>query len=283
MKNPFHILIFIIGFAGWISFVTGCTNTTPTVVHPPAVIVPDSQFCKAIAPLDQPPSAVGMKGKYWANGQTLRVKMIGGTPAQQQFLVDAFNEWTKWANLTVTYITSGTADIRVSFVRGGGSWSYIGTDAKLVSSSYSTMNIGWDGIDVCLHEIGHAIGLAHEQQSPNSTICWNKERVYADLGGAPNNWTREMVESNVFFKLKSTDADATAFDGLSIMEYSIPDAWTCDGKGIPGGKALTATDKAFIGAIYKKTAPPPPPGKTLTAAQVTRLNALLDECKNMLK
>ena len=45
-----------------------------------------------------------------------------------------------------------------------------------------------------LHEFGHVLGMQHEHGNPESTIKWNKQAVYDDMGGPPNNWPRKQVE-----------------------------------------------------------------------------------------
>lgn len=272
--------------AVWAGNLWQCTNVEPAkppVVQDAPLSVPDSQFCATIAPRPAPTLAVGVKGKYWQNGQTIRIKFIGGTTAQRKFVKDAFSEWANIVNLNFTYPTSGKYECRVSFATGDGSWSYIGLDNATIPASYSTMNIGWSGLDVCLHEIGHFLGMAHEQANPISGICWNEANVIRDLSGAPNNWTVDMIRHNVFDKANPNEVDATPFDGVSIMQYSVPNSWTCNGVGIPGGTALSATDKAFASGIYPKPGLPPVTGKALTAEQVARLNAISDEIKAMVK
>ena len=240
---------------------------TPKPKEPPIEVaqpvIPDSMFCHTIAGISTTERAVGMRGKFWTNGQEIKIGLIGGTSAQRKYLTDGVFEWAKSVNLKFTYPASGPYDLRVSFATGSGSWSYIGTDCKSIPQTKATTNIGWAGLDVVLHELGHALGMAHEQSSPNSTICWNKETVYAALGGPPNYWSREMVDWNVFRKMTQVEAEATVFDPTSIMQYSIPGAWVCDGKGIAGGKIISALDALFMSQKYPKPVQPPPTGTTV--------------------
>lgn len=245
--------------------------------------VPDGHFCATIAReqfqgVGAQDRAVVLKKNLWPNGSTLRVKLVGGTAAQRAYLTNAFLEWQKHANLKVSYVTTGTSDIRVSFASGQGSWSYVGTDSKSVPQSQATMNIGWLGSDVCLHEIGHALGMAHEQASPNSTICWDKEAVYKALGAPPNNWTRETVDWNVFRKLTPAEADATVFDPKSIMQYSVPASWLCQpSNGIPGGTTLSDLDKAFMAEKYPFPNTPNKNGVTLKPYQKDSIKKWMEQ------
>jgi serralysin len=121
------------------------------------------------------------------------------------------------------------------------------------------MNYGWltptsseDELRrVVLHEFGHALGLIHEHQNPNRPIKWNKDAVYHDLQGPPNNWTKAQVDSNMFQKYEPKELKSTKTDPLSIMMYPIPKAWTLDGFSAGFNKELSATDKKFIKENYR--------------------------------
>lgn len=273
MKNKlFHLaLISLITLGLSAPIFPGCTEKpvpdTTTTIKPapdkPTVVaqqdsVPADQYCKTISIEGVSSRATTMRGKLWGIGQDIRVGFHGGTTAKKKYVTDGVTAWGNIVNLNFTYPQSGPYDLIISFVAGSGSWSYVGTDCKSkAQQNQVTTNIGWDGLDVVLHELGHALGMAHEQSSPNSTICWNKEKVYADLGGPPNYWSRSTVDYNVFRKLTQAEAEATTFDPSSIMQYSVPGTWTCDGKGIPGGKTISALDAAFMASKYPKTTPPP--------------------------
>ena len=252
------------------SLLFACQSPTPPRPVQPEIhalvakvdTVPNNHYCKTIAGLAKP-RAVGVKANYWQPGQTIRIKFISGSQAQKGWVIKGFDTWAEIVNLNFVYVTSGPSEIRVKFDAQDGSWSYIGTDNKSIPNNQPTMNIGWLGLDVALHEIGHALGMAHEQQSPASTICWNKPQVIKDLSGPPNNWDTATIEANVFAQMTSAQAESTLFDPNSIMEYSIPGPWTCNGVGIPGGKVLSTLDKQFIGAKYPKPNQPPPIGKTV--------------------
>jgi hypothetical protein len=262
------LLFFAFAFA-----LFSCVNTTPQQESNPEQYlqhvdakqqtrtVPDSEFCKTISIPEKTSRAVGVRGKFWTVGQTLKIGFIGGTAAQRKYATDGWTEWAKYVNLKFTYPAKGPYDIRIAFNSGDGAWSYIGLDCKTVSASQPTMNIGWSGLDVCLHEEGHALGMAHEQASPKSAICWNKPAVYAALGGPPNYWNKPTVDFNVFQTLTDAEAQATAWDANSIMQYSIPASWLCaPSTGIPGGKVLSDLDKSFMTTIYPGLAPPPVAG-----------------------
>lgn len=265
--------------------VFSCVNTAPpakpesTAMQAPvqADTVPAGHFCRTING-PETNRAVGAKGKFWTNGQTLKIGFIGGSSVSRAYATAAFTEWAKYANLNFTYPAAGPYDCRISFVANSGSWSYIGTDCKSISQSSATMNLGWLGNDVALHEIGHFLGLLHEHQNPTTPVCWNRDKVIQDLSGPPNNWSVSMIESNVLNPAPAANVITTPLDPNSIMMYSIPATWVCNGTGFSGGKVLSQVDKDFITARYpRSTPPPPPPGENIIikkADAVAVLNAL---------
>ena len=198
-----------------------------------------------------------LKYKLWEAGQTIKIKFLNGTVAQQTRIQDFAEEWTEYANLTFEYVTSGDADVKIGFKFGGDNvtWSYIGTDAKATSQGQPSMNFGGfistaasTKRDV-LMMFGHMLGLVNEHQSLGSDIPWDVPVVYEyyiDYEG----WTETEVNSFFFQPYSSVISNYTEYDPLSIMVWPIEDFLTTDGVGVPGNSVLSDMDKQFIGELY---------------------------------
>lgn len=209
--------------------------------------------------------SVFVKTTSWANGKTIKVKFLNGTAFLQGKVKQYAKIWEGYANVKFSFVTSGTADLKVGFKYNGdeGSWSYLGTDALTYApGNEQSMNFGWfdanspesDFSGTILHEFGHALGLAHEQASPNQNIQWNKPVVYAYFQGPPNNWTKADVDAQVFAKYGKNDKTIsyTAYDPASIMQYFIDESFTTDGFSVGENTVLSATDKSHIAKVYPK-------------------------------
>lgn len=152
-----------------------------------------------------------------------------GTNAQKDVVRSAF---AAWKNLGIglqfeEVAHKEDAQIRIGFMMGDGSWSYIGRDILNQGVSDRTMNFGWDisvsdqanGIGTALHEIGHTLGLHHEHQNARAGIVWDEEAVYNALGGPPNFWSRTTTYENIIKKISSFEANGSKWDPDSIMHY----------------------------------------------------------------
>lgn len=207
---------------------------------------------------DRPqPALAALTGKLWRPGRTLRVGFLDGDRSVQERVARFAHEWTRHANLTLSFESDADAEIRISFAQPG-SWSYVGTDALSVPAGRSTMNLGWLSTStdddefsrVVIHEFGHALGCIHEHQSHAAGIPWNKPAVYEFYAGPPNYWSKQQVDTNIFERYSQEITQFSRFDRKSIMLYPIPKALTLDGFEVGWNNKLSPTDKRYIAALY---------------------------------
>lgn len=210
-----------------------------------------------------------VRAKFHKVGDTITVKFLNGTEAQKAGVKKYAKEWEQHANLKLEFVDSGNADIRIGFQWNGdrGSWSYIGTDNFNIPQDRPTMNFGWLDINgrneqeysrTVIHEFGHALGCIHEHQNPSTNIPWDKPKVYAYYQGAPNYWTKEDVDNNIFRTYETSKTQFSQFDKESIMLYAIPNELTIGDWEAGYNTVLSHMDKTYIAVIYPKEDPSKP-------------------------
>ena len=203
------------------------------------------------------------KGKRWLPGQTLQISFLGGSNYQMLKVMDIASEWLHYANLYFFWNTiqggskNGRCDVRISFKRGSGSWSYVGTDALTIDDQrQATMNFGWldestaedEWERVVLHEFGHMLGAIHEHQSPATNIKWDLPLLY-QYYWETQGWSKEQVDFNIVRKYDKGISN-TEFDRGSIMLYPVEQKFTLDDFSVGWNRQLSDKDKGFIAEMY---------------------------------
>lgn len=253
MKVILSILLFFFGIAG-ISNAQSIHTCTEMPVTPLALQQVQERIPEAAA------RAVSYKpkyGLYWSNGSTIRVKLIGGSAYMQDKVRQYAKEWTRHANLDFQFITYGQADIRVSFVQNGSSWSVIGKQALQVSQNQATMNFGWlndrtpdyEFRRTILHEFGHALGLLHEHQNPSGGIPWDEEAVYTHYRQT-QGWDAQTTYANVIQKASRNATQFSTYDPRSIMHYPVSGSLTNGQYRVGMNQELSTIDRAYIREVY---------------------------------
>lgn len=202
---------------------------------------------------------VMLKSAKWPDRSVIRIRFLEGSPELQRRVRKVAEEWDQLANLTFSFDQRKPSDVRIAFQPGKGSWSYLGTMCRSIAEPDPTMNFGWltdESSDeevrrVVLHEFGHLLGLTHEHFNvKGGGIQWNRDAVFRDLSGPPNNWSREQIEQNMFQQFKNSEIFATLMDRASIMMYPIPASWTLDGMSIGFNSQLSEQDRKFVQDMY---------------------------------
>jgi len=183
------------------------------------------------------------ESKLWPNQSSISYSFLDGSEAQQATVRAALTEYARYANVKFVFIgdLDAPANIRITF-KGTEhkASSAIGTDALSLVEGQPTMHLGAIGRDSCseedysiaLHEVGHALGLAHEWTASDAKVIHEAHAEY----GASNT---ERGASN-FVK----------FDGNSIMRYFWSPRHAQEGNGVSINPKLSNSDKAWLSINY---------------------------------
>ena len=154
-----------------------------------------------------------------------------------------------------------SSDIRVSFTPRDGYWSYVGVeslqhDPSMNLQGYaSSLPSEQEFNEKVGHEMGHALGLEHEHQSPASDCKWDFDWIWDNY-----SWnSKEDMHFNLD-KLKNFISNGqhaytfSNYDPKSLMHYSFQQkAFSDDGQDVcmvnqvfvPSGQDLNAISLAY--------------------------------------
>ena len=208
-------------------------------------------------------SAIGASKFYWPNGSIITVNFFHnkGSARIQERIQHYAHMWGRCANIKFKFVPSTEpAQIRIDI--SADSSSYVtGLGIRLLNTNQNSFNMhyGWftdrttdaEFSRTVLHEFGHALGLEHEHNSPNSKIDMNK---YISYLMQTQKWSEPLARSQAAFFTAQDQTNKghqySRYDPLSIMHYWVPANCTTNGVAVGGSNKLSADDIAFIGSAY---------------------------------
>lgn len=176
------------------------------------------------------------------------------------------------ANLSFDWdVSLEESDVRISFVKSLGAFSYLGTQALEQPKNTITMNLGWtdENLDttdspvnagtgiVVLHEFGHLLGMIHEHSRADAKLVWNKPAVYKAVGAPPNSWTKQECDEQIFKQYAVSSFNGSIYDPHSAMHYIFPDSFFLNSPDLVSPTKYSDLDIVWINKKY--------PGKPLPA------------------
>jgi hypothetical protein len=210
---------------------------------------PDTRSARGIV------HGIGLTGEEfrWPGGR-VPFEIDAGVPAATRTTItDAIAHWHQNTNIRLVQRTAANSAQFPNFVRfiaGDGCWSQVGMRGGMQEISIGT----GCGFGAAVHEIGHAVGLWHEQsredRAQNIRIRW--ENIQA---GREHNFNQHIADGD----------DIGAYDFGSIMHYGQfafssngqATIETVNGQPIGQRNGLSAGDIAAVRALYPQLQAPP--------------------------
>ncbi len=206
-----------------------------------------------------------MKKTSWKAGQTIDVYFVNGTKKEKATVKHYLKEWALYANLNFNVKPEEKTDDKLAIVIKFGEirpgicgTSLVGYGATTMK--YPSVHLKCVSDGTILHEIGHTLGLSHEQFNPAGKFRWNKAKAY-EYFKKSYNMSRSDVDKQIFNRTSSKNEymDWTAFDRFSVMGYYVDGNLFTDGRALETSDELSQGDKDVIRKMYPGRAYPKKP------------------------
>lgn len=180
----------------------------------------------------------------WPVPRRLTICFWSGSPQLRKRVTESMRKMWPLAELTDKRLTYDAAtfdnpptcaaqprqDIRVDFRKGDGYWSWPGAISLKHARSMnlqgftetSPQQVEFDHL--VAHEMGHALGLGHEHQSPAAPNCeWNFDYIRENYAWESEDQMMAQFEKFEDFVYQNKRVYVFSnYDKLSVMHYSFP-------------------------------------------------------------
>jgi hypothetical protein len=214
----------------------------------------------------------------WPPNSTIRVKFLDGDEWQHAWTQKIVNEEILPKipeSIRIEFVKRNEyADVKITFKFDGYGASLIGTRCKSVGQNSASMKLGVldfpksrmfeynskvytvpkdvpepinNSGSIFKHEFGHVFGKYHEHQNPiNNPIQWDVNKVLKYYMTPPDPWNKQDILNNVVDRLPLNKADATPFDPLSIMMYTVDPDLTLNNVGFQKNDDYSELDLEWL-------------------------------------
>lgn len=193
-----------------------------------------------------------LTSRFWGLKQKeLTVSFLEGFSRQlQRRILEHMNTWSEISGPRFVRVKSW-GDVRISN-NNMGTWSYVGTDIKLIAPNKATTN--FDGIDettsesklrtMVLHQTGHLLGFPHPGLTFGHQCRLDRAETVRYL-----EKIRQVDPRIVALELSGFGSERSN-DQSSVMDWQFPHWLISDGKESVLPSKITPFDESWIKQVY---------------------------------
>ena len=204
-----------------------------------------------------PVRGFNLKEDYRFKG-VIKVAFLNGDEWQRNFVMNKARLWSNYANVTFEISPKEESLVRIEFgknvnssVKGTDNYDVPKTEATMHLATYSKYSLKLDNFTIAvLHEFGHVLGFAEEQQRSDRPFKIDEKKAIAYYKKA--GYSEEKARRGLLFIYQDRELIMDyGFDPESIMLYTIPQEILISGTSTSKNSGLSEKDKITANNLYK--------------------------------